>query len=54
MNIGFMDEKFTVKNIENDYLNLTSQESDYQNLLNRLKEIKDSIALLEKKKLDKF
>ena len=49
-----MDEKFTMKNTENDYLNLTTEESDYKNLINRLKEIRDSIALLEKKKLDKF
>ena len=48
MYTGFMDEKFTIKNIENDYLNSTTKECDYKNLINRLKEISDSIALLEK------
>ncbi len=47
--ISFMGENFTSKNNENDKLNLNSENSDYQNLINRLKKIKSTIALLEKK-----
>ena len=43
-----MDEKFTEKNIENNEFSLNTEESDYQNLISRLKEIKTAIALLEK------
>ena len=34
--------------IENDEYNLTNENSDYQDLITRLKEIKSTIALLEK------
>jgi len=35
-------------NIENDEFNKNSEESDYDDLITRLKEIKSIIALLEK------
>ena len=35
-------------NIENDELNLKNEDSDYKDLITRLKEIKSNIALLEK------
>ena len=50
----FMNEKFTSNNYENDELNLNTEESDYINLINRLREISSTIALLEKRYLDKF
>ena len=50
----FMNEKFTSNNIENDEFNLNNKESDYKNLVNRLREISSTIALLEKRYLDKF
>ena len=43
-----MNEKFTTNNYENDELNLNTEESDYKNLIFRLKEIKTKISLLEK------
>ena len=46
--ISFMTENLTSKNIENDEFNLNTEESDYKNLISRLKEIKTIIALLEK------
>jgi len=49
-----MNEKFTSNNIENDELNLNTEESDYKNLVTRLREISSTIALLEKRYLDKF
>jgi len=49
-----MNEKFTSNNFENDELNLNTEESDYKNLVNRLREISSTIALLEKRYLDKF
>ena len=42
-----MDEKFTENN-ENNEFSLNSEENDYKNLITRLKEIKSTIALLEK------
>ena len=45
---GFMSENLTSNNIEIDECNLNSEESDYKNLITRLKEIKKTIALLEK------
>jgi len=35
-------------NIENDEFNLNKDDSDYKDLITRLKEIKSAIALLEK------
>ena len=34
--------------IENDEVNLKNEERDYKNLITKLKEIKSTIALLEK------
>ena len=52
--MSFMDEKFTSNNMDNDELILDTQESDYKNLITRLKEINLTIALLKKQYLDKF
>ena len=49
-----MNEKFTSNNYENDELNLNTEESDYKNLVTRLREISSTIALLEKRYLNKF
>ena len=49
-----MNENFTSNNFENDDLNLNTEESDYKNLVSRLREISSTIALLEKRYLDKF
>ena len=43
-----MDEKIISKNIENDEFNLNSEEKDYNNLINRLKQIRLNIELLKK------
>ena len=43
-----MSEKFNPNNIENDEFNLNSEESEYKNLITRLKEISETIALVEK------
>ena len=52
--MSFMDEKFTSNNMDNDELILDTQESDYKNLITRLKEINLIIGLLKKQYLDKF
>ena len=44
-----MNEKFTSNNIENDQLTQDTEESDYKNLVTRLKKISSTIELLEKK-----
>ena len=46
--ISFMSENLNSNNIENDDFNLNNEDSDFQDLINRLKEIKLTIALLEK------
>ena len=43
-----MNKKLNTNNIKNDEFNLNTEESDYKNLINRLKEIRLTIALLEK------
>ena len=43
-----MSENLNSNNIENDYCNLNNEDSDYIDLITRLKEIKSTIALLEK------
>ncbi len=43
-----MSENLNSTNIENDELNLKNEDSDYKDLITRLKEIKLNIALLEK------
>ena len=43
-----MIENVTSNNIENNDLNLENEETDYKNLIIRLKDIKTSIAQLDK------
>ena len=43
-----MNENLNSNNIENDEFNLNNEDIDYKDLINRLKEIKLTIALLEK------
>jgi len=43
-----MSENLNSNSIENDEFNLNNDEIDYKDLINRLKEIKLTIALLEK------
>ena len=43
-----MSKNLTSNNIENDEFNLNNAESDYKKFIARLKEIKKTIALLEK------
>ena len=43
-----MSENLTPDHIENDEFNLNSEENDYAKLISKLKEIKKTIALLEK------
>ena len=43
-----MSENLNSNNIENDEFNLNNEESDYKNLITRLREIKLKIVLLEK------
>ena len=43
-----MTENLNSNLIENDEFNLNNEDSDYKNLITRLKEIKLIIALLEK------
>jgi len=43
-----MSENLTSNNIEDDDFNVNNDESDYKNLINRLKEMKITIALLKK------
>ncbi len=47
-NISFMSENFNSNNVENEEFNLNAEDSDYKDLINRLKEIKLTISLLEK------
>ena len=44
-----MSENFNSNNSENDELNLNNEDSDYKDLITRLREIKSNIALLGKK-----
>ena len=43
-----MSQNLNSNNIENDEFNLNNEDIDYKDLINRLKEIKLTIALLEK------
>ena len=43
-----MNENLTSNNIENDEFSLHDEETDYKNLIIRLKEIKTTITFLEK------
>ena len=42
-----MSENLNPNNIENDELNLKNEDSDYKDLITRLRVIKSNIALLE-------
>ena len=43
-----MNENLNSNNIENDEFNLTNEDSDYKDLITKLREIKSNIASLEK------
>lgn len=43
-----MSEKSTLNNIKKEEFNSNNEDSDYKNLITRLKEIKATIVLLEK------
>jgi len=43
-----MSENLKSNNIENDKFNLNNENSDYKDLITKLKDIKSTIALLEK------
>jgi len=43
-----MNEEFTPLNTENDEFTLNNEDSDYKNLITRLKDISETIVLLEK------
>ncbi|MBO8205487.1 hypothetical protein HA149_00205 [Prochlorococcus marinus XMU1406] len=43
-----MSGNFNSNNIVNDEINLNNEDSDYKDLITRLKEIKSIIGLLEK------
>ena len=45
-----MSENLKSKNTENHEFNLNNEDSDYQDLITRLKEIKKTISFLEKTK----
>ncbi len=49
-----MNEKFTSNKFKNDEFILNTEERDYKNLITRLQEINETIALLENQYLDKF
>jgi hypothetical protein len=49
-----MNEEFTPYDVENKEFNLDPEEVDYKNLMIRLRDISETITLLEKKYLDKF
>ena len=46
--ISFMSENLNSNNIENYEFNLNNEDSDYKDLITKLREIKSKIALLEK------
>ena len=43
-----ISDNMTHNSVENDEFNLNAEESNYKNLIARLKEIKTTITLLEK------
>ncbi len=50
----FMNENLNSNRIEEDDFNLNVDEHNYDNLINRLKQIRSTILLLEKKYFDKL
>ncbi len=49
-----MNDESTPYKIENDEFTITTEDSDFKNLIIRLKGIRKTIALLENKYLDRF
>ena len=49
-----MNETFDSKNINNDKINLNTEEIDFENLITRLKKIKETISLLQNTKFKKI
>ena len=49
-----MNQEFIPDNNENEVFTLKNEEIDYKKLITRLKDIRSTIALLEKQYLDKF
>ena len=49
-----MNEKLSSNNFENESYTESTCDLDYKNLINRLREIKKTISLVEKIYLDKF
>ena len=49
-----MNENLNSNRIEEDDFNLNVDEHNYDNLINRLKQIRSTILLLEKKYFDKL
>ena len=49
-----MDQKFSSNKVDKDGFMVNNQENDYKNLITKLKDINLTIALLQKKYLDKF
>ena len=47
--MSFMSGNLNSNNVENDEFNLDNEDSDYKDLIVKLKEIKSTIALLKKK-----
>jgi len=43
-----MSENLNSNNVENDNFNLKTEDSDYKDLITKLREIKSNIAFLEK------
>ena len=43
-----MSENLNSNRIENEEFNVNNEDNDFEDLINRLKEIKSSISLLEK------
>ena len=48
MRLSIMSENLISNNVQNDEFSQNKEESDYKNLITRLKEIKKTIVLLEK------
>ena len=49
-----MDEKFSSNNIDDNELIPDTQQSDYKNLITKLRDINLTIGLLKKQYIDKF
>ena len=49
-----MSGNLNSNNVENDEFNLDNEDSDYKDLITRLREIKSNISLLKKQYLNNF